>query len=401
MMKKSLLTVTICAFLTACGGSSDSSSSQPNQPTQPTLKTGILTDSPVDGATYFINGGTEAKTTKDGGVFEYHEGDTITFKVGNIELGSVKGAARITPVDLTNDPVKQVNLLILLQSLDDDGDHDNGITLPEAVSSIAADSINLSQPTTQFVSNLETKLKEIPELANNPVVTEEQAKENLKATLLKDIAGIWYVPATVSEESELALIIQEDGSYVMGEAIPTEPGNEGNGVESGKISVDPLTGNFTVTTDIDTNEDWGLHDPETTRVMNMSYNGVTLRLQEADNSNEGATFNRVPNTTSGIVGVWKINSGPQTFFFNSNNTYFMLDPSDAEDCGKPGIEFGNYKVQDNKLFTTKIIVDTNGCAGLSDNYSNLGLPYSIQSNTLTVSVTGEGNYSFTRLNVAK
>ena len=404
-MKKTLLTLTICTFLTACGGSSDSSNSQPNQPGNPSVpgnpgsKTGILTDSPIEGATYSINGVTAKTNAK--GEFKYNEGDIISFKVGDIEVGAVKGAARITPVDLTNDEVKQLNLLILLQSLDDDGDHDNGIKLPEAVSSLAADAVNLSQPTAQFVSTLETELKTIPALANNTVVTAEKAKENFKATLLKDITGIWYVGASNSEESELALIIEEDGSYIMGEAIPSEPNNEGNGVEVGKISVDPLTGDFTVTVDVDTNDDWGLHDPAVTRIMNMTYNGVTLRLQEAADSSEGATFNRVPNTTSGLVGVWKINSGPQTFFFNSNNTYFMLDPSDADDCGKPGIEYGHYKVQDNKLFTTKIVVDTNGCAGLSNNYSHLGIPMSIQANTLTISVTDEGNYSFNRLNVAK
>src|SRR5690606_35363543 len=143
------------------------------------------------------------------------------------------------------DEKTQLNLMVFLQSLDTEGDHDDGIKLPSDLSSLSKETINFSAEPEEFAQDLQIQLKNIPELKNNTVVSPEKAKENFSKTILKDIAGIWYVQGSDKEESELALIIKEDGSYTMGEAIFNEEDKEFNGMEVGKIKLDPLTGIFT------------------------------------------------------------------------------------------------------------------------------------------------------------
>ena len=109
-MKKTLLCLTLAGLLSACGGSDNDSSSSPNPSPSNTTKTGVLTDGPVSGATYTING--VSKRTNAQGEFEYQEGDEITFSIGNIEIGTVTGADRITPVELADDVTTRTNLLI-------------------------------------------------------------------------------------------------------------------------------------------------------------------------------------------------------------------------------------------------------------------------------------------------
>lgn len=401
-MKKTLLALTLSGLLTACGGDSSNDSSSTPQPPQSSSKIGVLTDGVIIGANYTINGVT--KQTNERGEFEYQEGDEITFSVGDIEIGKVKGDSRITPLELAKDEKTQLNLMVFLQSLDTEGDHDDGIKLPSDISSLSKETINFSAEPEEFAQDLQIQLKNIPELKNNTVVSPEKAKENFSKTILKDIAGIWYVQGSDKEESELALIIKEDGSYTMGEAIFNEEDKEFNGMEVGKIKLDPLTGIFTAETTIDTNDDWGLHDPHKVRSMVLKFDGEKLRIEEAENAEEGATFSRLANNVNEIIGAWQSPSS-HIFIFNANNTYFLIDPVGDDQvepgdtpCGSAGIEYGKYRVLDNKLYIDPrdIIIDTNGCAGLSDTNAQSGLSLNIQADKLTFTVAGEGSYTLNR-----
>lgn len=128
-----LSSLLVAMTVAGCGGGSDS--------TAATL-TGIFSDDPVQGLTYVTSSGLEGVTDADG-KFQYRAGDTVTFYVGGktgVSLGSVTGAAEIYPTDLvgittaawaagTADVAKVADLnkkLIVLQSLDKDGDRTNG-----------------------------------------------------------------------------------------------------------------------------------------------------------------------------------------------------------------------------------------------------------------------------------
>lgn len=395
-MKKTLAAIAVSILLSACGGGDNS-----DKPTSsPSTKIGILTDGPVGGATYIING--VEKSTNEQGEFEYKDGDQITFKIGQVTLGTVLGNGRITPSNLTNDPTAQTNILIFLQSLDRNGDHSDGIQLDSTViQKLTSSEIDFSENTNTFIEQFQPTLARVTGKTDAVVVDSETALSNYQSALLKDIAGVWYVKAgSGADDSEIALVIKDDGSYTLGEAVVNEPDSEGNGVEVGVIDFsDILKGEFTVTTTVDTS-DWGLHDSENELTMVLKYDGTHLRIQEKDNDDEGATFDRVTNNTTGITGVWQLEGGGPIFFFNTNNTYFMLDSigdTSVNTCGGPGIEFGEYQYTNNVLKATKVKIDTNGCAGLADE-NNLGsFSINLQGNTIIATPSGEESVTLIRV----
>ncbi|WP_228278733.1 hypothetical protein [Acinetobacter indicus] len=402
-MKKTLLCLTLAGLLSACGGSdNDSGSSAP--PPSSSLKTGILTDGPVSGATYTING--VSKRTNAQGEFEYQEGDEITFHIGNIEIGTVTGADRITPVELADDVTTRTNLLIFLQSLDSEGDHDDGIQIPDSVSQLPANSIDFSKPTTEFITSFQPVLQTIEVFKDKVVVSATEAQANFNKTLLKDIVGVWYAK---NAESEIVLQVTSDGKYLIGEPIVSSPSDSANGMEYGELSVNAVAGDLWAQSSIDTNEDWGLTDSGKTRDMKISFDGTQLKISEAQNPNESATFTKVPQNNSSIAGAWNSSSGKQLFVFNpDNNTYIMVDAVGDDQvevgetpCGGPGIEYGKYRVQDGKLFVDNVLIDTNGCAGLSDNSasSSSGLPVTVNTTSLTLHEPNEGTFILTRPNI--
>ncbi len=119
--------------LTGCGSDSDSDDDRSTGDT----RTGQFVDSPVAGLDY---SGSEAsqRRTNSNGEFQYQAGETITFAIGDLELGSAEGADVLTPLSVTDDASSAedpgvTNRLILLQSLDADGDLNNGIQITDAI----------------------------------------------------------------------------------------------------------------------------------------------------------------------------------------------------------------------------------------------------------------------------
>jgi hypothetical protein len=83
MRKKSVyLAVVSALILSACGGGGSGSAT----PGSSSL-TGILSDSYVKGVTYITSGGASGVTGTNG-EFSYSAGDTVTFKIGQVTLGS-------------------------------------------------------------------------------------------------------------------------------------------------------------------------------------------------------------------------------------------------------------------------------------------------------------------------
>ncbi len=177
--------------------------------------------------------------------------------IGNIEIGTVIGADRITPVELADDVTTRTNLLIFLQSLDSEGDHDDGIQIPDSVSELPANSIDFSKPTTEFITSFQPVLQKIEVFKDKVVVSATEAQANFNKTLLKDIVGVWYAK---SADSEIVLQVTSDGKYLIGEPIVSSPSDSANGMEYGELSVNAVAGDLWAQSSIDTNEDWGLTD---------------------------------------------------------------------------------------------------------------------------------------------
>jgi para-nitrobenzyl esterase len=144
--------------LAACGGDSDNDHGGSSGPA---TRTGTFVDSPVAGLDY---AGTDSASgvTNDAGEFRYRDGETLDFSIGDLPLGSAKGARQLTPLTITegadtpeDDSVS--NKLVLLQTLDQDGDLNNGIQISEAIRALISEnaaSIDFDQPTDSFRTSL-------------------------------------------------------------------------------------------------------------------------------------------------------------------------------------------------------------------------------------------------------
>ncbi|MEY4564253.1 MAG: hypothetical protein RLZZ618_3530 [Pseudomonadota bacterium] len=122
---------------------------------------GTFVDSPVAGLN-LTGTSSGAQTTDAEGRFDYASGETLNFSIGNLALGSAPAAAVITPLSITGGATAATdqrvsNKLILLQTLDADGDLNNGIQITAAIRSLVsanAASINFDQTTTAFRTSL-------------------------------------------------------------------------------------------------------------------------------------------------------------------------------------------------------------------------------------------------------
>lgn len=110
-------------FLYACGGGGGT-------PTD----VGVFVDAPVEGLTYESAGITG--TTDSAGKFTYAIGQNVSFSVSGVTLPAVKGASLLTPVDLVGasspDSPEAVFIARFLQSIDSDGNPDNGIRIDKS-----------------------------------------------------------------------------------------------------------------------------------------------------------------------------------------------------------------------------------------------------------------------------
>ena len=151
---------------------------------------GYFIDSPVQGLAY--SSASHSGTTDEFGRFEYEEGETVTFKLGSLTLGSAATAKAIHVSDLFDDADANdrdtINLARLLLTLDSNADSDDGIQLSAQAISAAND--------TQFPNGLDfTSASFAADVANyiatsgvtNDTVTElvsaQDAQEHMTNTL--------------------------------------------------------------------------------------------------------------------------------------------------------------------------------------------------------------------------
>jgi ELWxxDGT repeat protein len=127
-----------CDFLGNSGGSSTTVAPTPNpgdgstDPDPTGSETGVFVDSPVVNLSYETSPTGVTGTTDENGGFEYNEGDTITFRAGSIVLGSAPASPYLTPYSFfPNDEEQALNLAQFLQSIDSNGDPEDGITPDE------------------------------------------------------------------------------------------------------------------------------------------------------------------------------------------------------------------------------------------------------------------------------
>jgi hypothetical protein len=184
----SFLAITTAFGLTACNNDGDSGTSPVS---------GVLLDSAAEGVAYTASPSGQNSMTDSTGRFNCQTGDTVTFKIGGIELGKVSCASTVTPLELagiaawtgTDDKVN--NRLLFVQSLDEDDDPSNGIKVTSAVaSSLASKTLDFTKTASSFNTDLAAVLPALADKFGNlysgrvPNDTRRNvAKEHFESTL--------------------------------------------------------------------------------------------------------------------------------------------------------------------------------------------------------------------------
>jgi hypothetical protein len=222
--KQTLLAVGLLLMLSACGGGGSSSQSST------TTSTGVFIDSPVQGLSYVS--GDESGITDAAGSFTYEVGQSVTFSLGGITIGTAVGADRLTPLDfvpLATDETNPVvtNILRFLQSLDDDNDPDNGITLIEAVRTQAAElTLDFDQSIADFENDgaVLTAIAELTALTSagaHMLVTTSSAQIHFNGTLIGLFVGDYSGSFTGDDSGTFTFTIAADGT-ISGEGSGTD-----------------------------------------------------------------------------------------------------------------------------------------------------------------------------------
>jgi len=140
LFKRIPVWVALCTTLAACGGSGyGDTTAAPTPPPPPAVLSGIFVDSAVSGFHYATT--TQNGSTDQEGTFMFAEGESVTFSIGDIDFPTVATAPQLSPFELagTDDTsdTALINMSRLLQTLDADGDVDNGITISDSAHTFA------------------------------------------------------------------------------------------------------------------------------------------------------------------------------------------------------------------------------------------------------------------------
>lgn len=166
-----LLTGCFAVLLAACGGGGGGSSTAP-----PPESSGVLQAGRLTGVAWRT--ATRSGTTNSSGTFRYLPGETVTFSIDGLELGSTAGAAQVSlftlaggspPANelalrreiahLQSSPApssfqRALNLSMLMLSLDADNDPSNGLDVTRGNTALAGAQLSLDGGTPSFVDRL-------------------------------------------------------------------------------------------------------------------------------------------------------------------------------------------------------------------------------------------------------
>jgi len=188
--KQTWLTAGLLLTLTACGGGGggDSTTTTATE----TVSTGAFIDSAVEGLQYET--ATRSGTTNSLGEYDYLAGETVTFSIGGIVLGSTIAGPVVTPLSLVPDATSATNPVVtnivrLLLSLDSDGDPDNGITISSDVTTAANDlTVDFSVADLSADDGITRLLNNLQSLT---LVSESVAQNHFNQTLAVQAKSTW------------------------------------------------------------------------------------------------------------------------------------------------------------------------------------------------------------------
>lgn len=401
------LTISTIFGLGGCSGGGDSSS-----PDTSGANTGIFVDSPVSNIGYRTE--TLEGETNSLGEYEYDDGETVTFFIGDLVFPPVRAAAIVSPLNIvqtldTSDP-SVINMIRLLQTLDTDGNPDNGITISDTAKSTATQvDFTLSEAdfeTSSAVVSLISNAGQDSAVTALVSTTDAIAHFELELAPTLAIIGSWYLEESSAVDSafndHVVLTFFANGYYHMAQEGLTDTFRNGtSGMEWGTYS---YNGTTLIADDLlDTNETWGFSHPDNgipgQFIVDVAVNSNTLTF----GAGEVDALNLARVNSNSIVGGWvagsssAVDATSMTFLDDGN---FMLihgdnSSNDPCGCGQAGIEFGSYSWDSGTdSLTYSFLTDTTGEWGFS--HSDI-FSASVNGDTMTFTSSTEGSFDVTRV----
>jgi hypothetical protein len=321
------------AFLAGCGGDGAAPAAS-----TPATTSGQLTNSPIDGVSYTASPSGLTGTTMNGGMFNFRAGDTVTFNIAGLSI-AVPGGGRITPQVLAEEladgnATTQANILAnlttLFQTLDNDGDAENGtisIRSGATLGNTSALLANLDDAPATFQGELNTAISSGEGLRDEgePAPTVVTDVEAMLRFYRNELQGNWRLVNTVED----GVTINSSDNYQV--LLSFDVGNS-NAAENGVVNSFVFS-EFDLTDDFSTvgvgtvnfSADTGftltslpmrrLLDPGPTNsstdpddalfgtTIELNGNQLVLNIEDAG-SEITATFERFNNVKGSLVGSW-------------------------------------------------------------------------------------------------
>ena len=231
--------------LAGCGGGGGGGTPPPIDTTPPVVEMGVFIDSPVQGLTH-QSGSNPSGITDANGMFDYIVGETLSFSVGGVQLGTLPdGQPVVTPNDFG---AAAENIARFLQTLDADATHINGIDLTAAATALTGTTLDASA----FLSDattFEATIQPILDTALGAGATLIDA-----ATALANLAAGTDSTFDVAELAGSVLVLdlpsESETGIVIFEPL-ADPGDSGSTVEMFMLSDTIAEGGDGTTTVLD------------------------------------------------------------------------------------------------------------------------------------------------------
>ena len=364
-------------FAVLAGCDDDSVSTDTDLSTQ---TTGFLVDAPVIGIDYLTE--TYEGITTENGEFLYANGENVTFYIGELEFPTVVAQTVVTPFTLagTNNFADQqvINISRLLQSLDQDGNPDNGITIPENAAAFAS-AVDFNVPTTEFENNTAViDLVANSGSMNTTLLPVEEVIAHLHQHF--SVVGTWLFETTVT-----GIIFFDDGRFMWFEGDGEPP----NGMEAGTYVYDLSAGTITFNVTFDNNEGGGIspdldgiHTP-----VALSNSELAFILTDIDSDGpEIIAFDRQPVGGITIAGTWlnePTSQEPFSALVLTEDNRFLLGEGAGQEPN--GMEAGTY-IYDSMSGTINFNVtfDSNSDGGIAPDFNGLDISATVNDSTLTL-----------------
>lgn len=388
---KAGLACTLLVTLAACDSNSGSTSSTDSNGSggtgTSTTLTGVFSDSAVAGVAY--NTGSHQGITNDLGEFQYEADDaSVTFSVGGIALPPVTPKPRVTPLDMSVDgaditDTQVVNILRFLQTLDEDSDPENGITITTTTST----ALNDAQIDFSVLNFDDEAMGALTGRIDRKLVSEVDAMAHFNRSLKADLVGSWIMK---EPEGVNILTFIDDTNYTMAHSY--EEGEQMAGsVEYGTYHWDPATHKFSITGIIsESDHEGGFHNkyqPDTSREMTLRFENDRLFLKITnDEGVSSAELISAKSANHPLSGSWYvyddaydpesstlipnhnvlvIYSPTQYVIVHTNNREVYADEGEAVQASSEWGTF-SWSAETGKFLVTSMEVETDGNGGLFD-----------------------------------